>query len=322
MCSTSWFGSKKDKIVLNNMGQNISTVIVTFNRKELLIKCINAVLGQSYLPKTVYIIDNASTDGTEEFLKEKGLHHGLVNGVTIRYERLPKNSGGAGGFHAGMKLAHEDGCDAVWMMDDDGLPDKDCLKNLLPHLNHHDYLSPMVIDIQDEKMMAFEGCTVSDFLKREKEGIVEGVANPFNGTLFSKRLIAEVGYPKKEMFIWGDEINYNLRAKQKGFIPAMVVNAIHRHPLNRQRYVKYLGQRLMVVPEQDWKLFCYLRNKTYNAKQFSGHVACMKSVFSDFIKFSCYFLLQAHQPSKIFLVTKAQYKGLAKDFSGLDKYMK
>ena len=164
---------------------NISTVIVTFNRKELLIKCINAVLGQSYLPKTIYIIDNASTDGTEEFLKEKGLHHGQVNGVTIRYERLPKNSGGAGGFHAGMKLAHEDGCDAVWMMDDDGLPDKDCLKNLLPHLDQYDYLSPMVIDIEDEKMMAFEGCSVTDFIKREKDRVVKGRANPFNGILYS-----------------------------------------------------------------------------------------------------------------------------------------
>lgn len=301
---------------------NISTVIVTFNRKELLIKCINAVLGQSYLPKTVYIIDNASTDGTEEFLKEKGLHDGQINGVTIHYERLPQNSGGAGGFHAGMKLAHEDGCDAVWMMDDDGLPDKDCLKNLLPHLEHHDYLSPMVIDIQDEKMMAFEGCSVAEFIKREKDGVVKGCANPFNGILYSKKLIDTIGYPKKEMFIWGDEINYDMRARRAGFQPVMVTNAIHRHPLNRQRYVHYFGKHMMVVPEQDWKLFCYLRNKTYNAKLFSRSITCMKLVFSDFIRFSCYFLLQAHQPAKLFLVAKAQYKGLVGNFEGLEKYKK
>lgn len=299
---------------------NVSTIIVTFNRKELLIKCLEAVLRQSYLPKTIYIIDNASTDGTEELLKEKGLHHGLINSVAIHYERLPQNSGGAGGFHAGMKLAHENGCDAVWMMDDDGLPDQDCLKNLLPHLDQYDYLSPMVIDIQNEDMMAFEGCTVSEFMKREKGGIVKGCANPFNGILYSKKLIDTIGYPKKEMFIWGDEINYDLRAKAAGFYPAMVVSSIHRHPLNRQRYVRYLGKHMMVVPEQDWKLFCYLRNKTYNAKQFSGHVACMKSVFSDFIRFSCYFLLQTHQPSKLFLIAKAQYKGLVGNFEGLEKY--
>lgn len=78
--------------------RNIATVIVTFNRKELLIKCKDAVLGQTYLPSTIYIIDNASTDGSEGLLQSKGLHHGLVNGVTICYKRLSKNSGGAGGF--------------------------------------------------------------------------------------------------------------------------------------------------------------------------------------------------------------------------------
>ena len=66
-------------------------------------------------------------------------------------------------------------------------------------------------------MMSFEGCTVSDFLKREKEGIIEGFANPFNGILYSKTLMDTIGYPKKEMFIWGDEINYDLRAKKMKF---------------------------------------------------------------------------------------------------------
>lgn len=301
--------------------KEISTVIVTFNRKELLIKCLEAVLRQSYLPKTIYIIDNASTDGTEELLKEKGLHHGLINSVAIHYERLPQNSGGAGGFHAGMKLAHEDGCDAVWMMDDDGLPDKDCLKNLLPHLNQFDYLSPTVIDIQDETMMAFEGCSVAEFMKREKDGIVKGCANPFNGTLFSKRLIDAVGYPKKEMFIWGDEINYNLRSKRKGFIPAMVVNAIHRHPLNRQRYVRYLGRHKMVVPEQEWKLFCLVRNQVYNTEKFKGNVECLKLLFKMFFQYGCYFTIQEFQPCRLLLIANAFYKGYTEDFTGLDKYM-
>lgn len=301
---------------------NIITVIVTFNRKELLIKCIEAVLGQTHLPNTIYIIDNASTDGTEELLKEKGLHYGNINGVTIEYVRLPKNSGGAGGFHTGMKLAHEAGCDAVWVMDDDGIPDKDCLKNLLLYLDKYDYLSPLVVDIENEQMMSFEGCSVAEFLKREQEGVVDGCANPFNGILYSKKLIDIIGYPQKEMFIWGDEINYDNRAKKAGIYPTMVVNAIHRHPLNRQRYVKYLGKRMMVVPEQDWKLFCYMRNRTYNAKLFGGRVECMKQAFTDMLKFSCYYILQVHQPGKMNIVFSAMKKGYQGDFNGMEKYRK
>lgn len=302
--------------------KKIAAVVVTYNRKKLLEKCIEAILCQSYIPSVLYLIDNASKDGTIDMLAEKGYLNTTRNGIKIKSIQLSKNCGGAGGFYTGMKQAHEDGCDAVWMMDDDGLPDQDCLKNLLPHLDQYDYLSPMVIDIQDEKMMAFEGCSVAEFMKREKDGVVKGCANPFNGTLFSKRLIAEVGYPKKEMFIWGDEINYNLRAKQKGFIPAMVISAVHRHPLNRQRYVKYLGNHMMVVPEQDWKLFCLLRNRTYNAKLFSGRLECMKQTFTDVLKFSCYYVLQERQLSKLAIVANAILKGFNEDFSGLNKYMK
>ena len=301
---------------------NVSTVIVTFNRKELLIKCLEAVLRQSYLPNTIYIIDNASTDRTEELLKEKGLHHGLINSVAIHYERLPQNSGGAGGFHAGMKLAHENGCDALWVMDDDGLPDKDCLKNLMPYLSHYDYISPMVISMENHAMMAFAGCNTTDFVKQELNGIVNGSAYPFNGILYSKKLIETIGYPKKEMFIWGDEVNYHLRAIVEGFQPVVVVNAIHLHPINRQRYVRYFGKHMMVVPEQNWKLFCFLRNRTYNAKFFRGRLNCVKQAFTDVLKFSSYYLIQERKPSKLTVVVNAILKGYNEDFSGLEKYMK
>lgn len=300
----------------------ITTVIVTYNRKQLLANCFEAIMRQTFLPDTIFIIDNASTDGTEDLLKSMGLHHGVVNGIKIDYIRLPKNSGGAGGFYAGIKRAHEEECDAVWVMDDDGLPEKDCLKYLVGHMDEYDYISPLVIDVEDTKTTSFMGCTVEEFLKKSENGIIKNCANPFNGILYTKKLIDTIGYPKKEMFIWGDEINYDLRARKYGFMPVVVTDAIHRHPLNRQRYVRYLGQHLMVVPEQDWKLFCYLRNKTYNAISFKGYIACLKSVFSDFIKLSCYFILQAHQPSKLLLVAKALYKGLVKDFSGLEKYKK
>ena len=301
---------------------NISTIIVTYNRKELLVKCIEAVLSQTYLPNTIYIIDNASTDGTQELLGQKGLLKDAINGVKIRYELLPKNTGGAGGFYEGIKMAHRDGCDAVWVMDDDGLPEKDCLKNLVRHIDKHDYISPMVISIDDENMMSFEGCTVEEFVKRAEDGVVTGCANPFNGILYSKKLLDSIGYPKKEMFIWGDEINYDNRARKAGLTPIMVLDAIHRHPINRQRYVKYFGNHMMTVPESDWKLFCYVRNRTYNTKMFSGKWNCLCTSYKDFFKFSLYYFFKSHTPKKLGIVFSAIRKGYKEDFTGLENYMK
>lgn len=56
------------------MDYKIACIIVTYNRKELLKKCLNAVICQTFKPHTVYIIDNASSDGTMDAIKEWGFY--------------------------------------------------------------------------------------------------------------------------------------------------------------------------------------------------------------------------------------------------------
>ncbi|NLT75707.1 MAG: glycosyltransferase, partial [Planctomycetes bacterium] len=53
--------------------QTIAAVVVTYNRKELLTRCLDALLAQSHRPDAIYIIDNDSTDGTYEDLLDRGL---------------------------------------------------------------------------------------------------------------------------------------------------------------------------------------------------------------------------------------------------------
>ena len=48
----------------------ICAVVVTYNRKELLLRNISSLLSQTY-PLDILIYDNASTDGTYDFLVQK-----------------------------------------------------------------------------------------------------------------------------------------------------------------------------------------------------------------------------------------------------------
>ena len=43
---------------------SIAILVVTYNRKHMLLENINAILNQSYKEFDYYVIDNASTDGT------------------------------------------------------------------------------------------------------------------------------------------------------------------------------------------------------------------------------------------------------------------
>ena len=48
------------------MNQTIAACVVTYNRKDLLVKCLKAILQQEYLPDGIIIVDNVSTDSTFE----------------------------------------------------------------------------------------------------------------------------------------------------------------------------------------------------------------------------------------------------------------
>lgn len=65
-----------------------AALIVTYNRKELLTQCIEALLE---MPCDIIVIDNASTDGTEATLSS------FIGSGQISYHNTGANLGGAGG---------------------------------------------------------------------------------------------------------------------------------------------------------------------------------------------------------------------------------
>lgn len=249
------------------MSCNIACVIVTFNRKACLCRCLKAILKQTYKPDTVYIVDNASTDGTLEAVKLMGLYNEVKENISFKYVLQERNEGGAGGFYQGIRIASQQSCDAIWVMDDDGHPAPDCLYNLQKHLAEYDYIAPIVLSDEDQSTCSFvPGVSYNEFSNRAVKGLVVGWASPFNGILYSAKLISKIGYPKREMFIWGDETNYHYRAIEAGFVPVTDIMAIHYHPVDRQVRDSLPGGREVIVTNQDWKLYCLLRNTVYNMK--------------------------------------------------------
>ena len=68
------------------MQNKIVAVVVTFNRKALLNKCVHHILNQTIKAVDVLVIDNASTDGTAEMIQEE---FGNNDRVKYYYPTLP-----------------------------------------------------------------------------------------------------------------------------------------------------------------------------------------------------------------------------------------
>src|SRR5690349_4366298 len=103
---------------------NTCAVVVTYNRKHVLAECLNSILDGDAVPDQILVVDNASTDGTPEFIEAS--YPSCVSVV-----RLARNLGGAGGFKAGISEALRIGSKFVWVMDDDHVIEKATLRELM-----------------------------------------------------------------------------------------------------------------------------------------------------------------------------------------------
>src|SRR5260370_18754505 len=88
----------------------VVAVMVTYNRRDLLLEALAAVSAQSRAPDAVIVVDNASTDGTAAAVRTKF--------PAVRLAELTKNSGGAGGFAPGMALAPARAAGLTWLLGD------------------------------------------------------------------------------------------------------------------------------------------------------------------------------------------------------------
>lgn len=303
----------------------VATIIVTYNRKNSLLKCIEAVCLQSRQPDIIYIIDNNSNDGTDKLLKSKGLINSSqkYKNINLKYVRLPINGGGSMGFYEGLKRAYtEDKCDYYWVMDDDGEPHPNCLQELINHRQLGEYLSPLVVDIESRKTMAFgKAYSIEQFISEKSANgdIIYGSANPFNGILYSKKYLDNVGYPEPKMFIWGDEINYDLRGRLKGMPPITICKAIHFHPRNRAQHspLFFFGLKKVIWVDCKWKMYCRCCNAIYNYKLSKNYIQIIK----EFFLYNYFFLLSMRSWSWVKLFNTAFINGLKGKFGGYRKYM-
>ncbi|PPK97751.1 GT2 family glycosyltransferase [Kineococcus xinjiangensis] len=104
----------------------VVAVVVAHDRRELLLAGLAALAGQTRRPDAVVVVDNASSDGSAGAVE--AARDSLGFGAALEVLRLERNTGGAGGFAAGLARAvRAHAADLVWLMDDDTVPRREAL---------------------------------------------------------------------------------------------------------------------------------------------------------------------------------------------------
>ncbi|CAO3441740.1 hypothetical protein [Azospirillum argentinense] len=230
-----------------HIAHGVVAIVVTHNRLPLLATCVAAILGQHPRPERLVVVDSGSGDGTPEWLAAQAEEWDDAL-VVVRQA----NCGSAGAYHTAFETALGLGARWIWSTDDDGIPQPGALAELLAQARHHglSMVGPLVLAAEDRSTLAFpmQGTRDPDSLMaRAVDGLVPGTIALFNGTLIGRAVFERIGNVKREMFIWGDEYEFTLRARRAGLKVGTAVKALHIHPGMSRTEHKVLGGRLGTV---------------------------------------------------------------------------
>lgn len=205
------------------MSTRVVAVVVTYNRRDLLVESLEAVAGQTRAPDHVVVVDNASTDGTAELVRERFPEVELL--------ALRANTGGAGGFAAGMALALERGADRIWLMDDDTVPKPGALEALLNVADGTALVASRVVwtDGRRHPMNTPRpkpGATPAERMAAHRTGCIPIRSASFVSVLVDAQAVRESGLPIADYFLWNDDFEFTtrlLRGRVGLLCPASVV---------------------------------------------------------------------------------------------------
>lgn len=231
-----------------------SIVIVTYNRLELLKKCIYYATNQTYQAENIIIINNCSTDGTIDYLK-------TVKDEKISIYNLNENLGGAGGFSVGVEEAVKLDNDWIVLIDDDAILDKNFLEYTAEGIRENkDILAcsgtvKVNNEIDTSHRVRIKNWTLykEELVKVDeykKENFLCDTAS-FCGLVINKELVKKIGIPQKEFFIWFDDTEYSLRMRK--FTKILNINkAVINHESimlsdNKINWKAYYGKRNRMV---------------------------------------------------------------------------
>lgn len=207
----------------------VGVVLVTYNRLSKLKKTLGAYERQLKQPEYIIVVDNASTDGTREFLdiwktENDGGFKRIVIHSTI-------NLGGSGGFFLGETKALKQNASWIMISDDDAYPSKDYISGICEYLKDKTSDDYSIICGKVEESKTYVNihrsffktlwnrnfhCPATAEQYKKHEFYPDFVS--YVGIVVNKQKLKKVGLVDKDFFIWCDDTEHSYRLGRVGKI--------------------------------------------------------------------------------------------------------
>ena len=261
----------------------ILVIAVTFNKKEYVANLLKSLKEIDYKNFVVIVVDNASTDGTAEYLAGH-----FPDVIVIRNS---ENRGGSGGFNTGLQYAFkQEGYEYYWLLDNDVIVSRNALEHL-------------VTTLQKDKDIAIAGSQMCQLDNPEVTNEVGAYVDFHNGHLVLNRhltrkrnnvagifdvdyvaaasMLVRADVAKKaglweDFFIHFDDVDWCLRIKKMGYKIVGVAESVIWHlsaaekPITWQQYY-------------DVRNMLYLLSKHASKRDVArfGRRKCLQAIYTE-----------------------------------------
>ena len=288
-----------------------AVIIVTYNRIELLKECLACALNQTRPFSHIIVVNNASTDGTTEYL----------NGVSKEQESLvvlnqEENLGGAGGFYKGFEYANAADYDWVLVIDDDAMIEPDYNEKLTDYGEDHPEVNALAGSVWTDNRMDFSHRRQlkSRLLLVEIPVKSDGIKDfqcecaTFCGLMIRGSVMRECGLPKREYFIWYDDSEYCLR-----LLPYGAIRVLPQVRLNHRTVLA--EEKAGVLARTNWRMYYGYRNRLDTARVRFGFLSGLgvATEYAAFLVITAFELLvpskREHARFNMHMISDALYDG-------------
>ena len=260
-------------------------VIVTFKRQELLAQLLDSIEKSTVAPWRVVVVDNENSALTADMVHafearanslwgttdgDKDAEGGVSRAV---YVPMEENTGGAGGFSAGVARAYELGAEWFWVMDDDVAIEPEGLATLARWSEEADAIMGQRRDFDGGHFFwqhrFWTGLAIYNPFSRDswRPGERYKLANVlcFEGSFFSRRAVTKAGLPDPRFFIYLDDACFGYVVSRQ-----TPVYYVPDYVLSRRREVanKEIGAVRQLNSASDMTRFYITRNRAYLARYF------------------------------------------------------
>lgn len=225
----------------------IGILICNYNKKDFVLECVQSVQESKVHNFDIYVVDNASTDGSVEALRET-----YGNDITILANS--ENLGGSGGFNTGLRVVRDKGYDYFMCLDDDALVDENAIQVLYEYMETHPDVGMAGCRVYHRQMpdyiqqcgllIDFEHCTAKTIGADQLEDgslpeVIECDTVATCAVMVRGSIIrdTDVGIMPEDNFIYWDDMEWGHRIHLAGYkvVTLAAAKALHQMGANVKR---------------------------------------------------------------------------------------